>query len=812
MAEKEILLRLTIDSNQANKQLAENNELLRLNKEERIALDKQFKSGRISAEGYQRQINNLNIENKRLQTSNAALTKSAVAQKGSIAALRGEYSVLRERLNNAVVGLDITQKEFDDLSKKAFQAQVAIRNFDRSISGANQLVGEYDRGLKKANGTMNLFKQGLGAIGVTLGAGALISGLKNTITLFQTQEKAERQLSTALGFTSKALLDQASALQKVTTFGDEATLQAQALLAGFGLNESQLLRLTPALQDYAALIGADITTAANKLNNVLNGTSTSLRGTSVHLSVTASKAERFNEVMKALTEEGIKGQAQALAQTEGGRLEQLQNNFGDLAEKIGEKVLPLVNDFLEAILKLVEFVSNASDAYDEFLEQNEWLATTMDVLKTSVMAVTSPIGTLIGYLWDTEEAAEAEAAAIAKAAEDQRKMNEAIAQANALMEKYPDQIKEVGESFKNLFQGEGSIIDRFKDLGSTIIQAGREMIEIDKKLEEQEKRRQEALKSRDKEVNFLKQLREANQLAQKEGLERIEFQKNLELEEAKNSIKNRDLLQKTLNEINIKYGLQTESFIKQQKEKEAQDDQKSRDDAQKRAEEAAKKSIESARAEAEAKKAIKEQENRNTLILGKAAINLGVQLAGENKEAQKPFKIAEALINTYTGAAAAIAPPPLGLGPVAGIPLAAITIASGLANVAKIAQFQDGGILEGPSHANGGIPVRLRNGGMVEAEGGEGMINKRAMSSGVKLSVSGTPRQIASRINQVGGGKKFQDGGILSSSIKAPIDAANDQSRALMTTIMNMPKPVVSITEIRRANNKVQITENTGRF
>ena len=45
-----------------------------------------------------------------------------------------------------------------------------------------------------------------------------------------------------------------------------------------------------------------------------------------------------------------------------------------------------------------------------------------------------------------------------------------------------------------------------------------------------------------------------------------------------------------------------------------------------------------------------------------------------------------AVINTWSGATAALAPPPVGAGPIAGIPLAATIVMAGLANVMKISK------------------------------------------------------------------------------------------------------------------------------
>ncbi len=59
-------------------------------------------------------------------------------------------------------------------------------------------------------------------------------------------------------------------------------------------------------------------------------------------------------------------------------------------------------------------------------------------------------------------------------------------------------------------------------------------------------------------------------------------------------------------------------------------------------------------------------------------------LLGEESKAGKALAVGQALINTYSAATAALAPPPLGAGPIFG-PVAAVgAIASGLANVKKI--------------------------------------------------------------------------------------------------------------------------------
>jgi hypothetical protein len=79
--------------------------------------------------------------------------------------------------------------------------------------------------------------------------------------------------------------------------------------------------------------------------------------------------------------------------------------------------------------------------------------------------------------------------------------------------------------------------------------------------------------------------------------------------------------------------------------------------------------------------------------------------------AQQGFAIATSIINTQMAAVAALAPPPIGLGPVAGAPYAATIEALGAANVGVIAaqtlvgvaQSYDGGGFTGYGSRSGGI-------------------------------------------------------------------------------------------------------------
>ena len=180
--------------------------------------------------------------------------------------------------------------------------------------------------------------------------------------------------------------------------------------------------------------------------------------------------------------------------------------------------------------------------------------------------------------------------------------------------------------------------------------------------------------------------------------------------------------------------------------------------------------------------------------------------AEEKKQAKrrKEAAIAQALINgalAITGLVSSYAP--LGIAGV--IPLAiqtAATIGTTALQVATISaqQFEDGGLLQGKSHAQGGIPFTINGVGGFEAEGGEAIINKRSTAM---------YKPLLSAINEAGGGKKFQQGAILGADFSTMNTASGSISRSDISELIN--KPIfVSVTDIQNtAQRQVRVTERS---
>lgn len=129
----------------------------------------------------------------------------------------------------------------------------------------------------------------------------------------------------------------------------------------------------------------------------------------------------------------------------------------------------------------------------------------------------------------------------------------------------------------------------------------------------------------------------------------------------------------------------------------------------------------------------------------------------KNAELIKQFEKARILVNLYAEisgyykAAAGQGPLGIALAVVQSI-TAGARAALGISKV-NSQKFQYGGLLDGPSHTYGGVPITMGGAQVAEAEGGEAFINKRSTAAF---------RPVLSAINSFNGwGRRFETGGVL---------------------------------------------------
>lgn len=228
------------------------------------------------------------------------------------------------------------------------------------------------RGAKKSKQDISGLSSSIGSLGRSalnagaayFGARGLIQGLMESTRLAGVQEQAEKSLEVALGKRSQALLDQASALQKVTTFGDEAIIGVQASLAAFLDSEEQIKLATEATLDLSVAMGMDLKSAGDLIAKTLGSSTNAMSRYGVEVEGAVGSTERI----ESLTNNVAKlfgGQAAAQAQTYAGSVQQLKNQLGDMGEQIGRIVIPVFEELAPHLRTAIDFWSKYLDVGKE---------------------------------------------------------------------------------------------------------------------------------------------------------------------------------------------------------------------------------------------------------------------------------------------------------------------------------------------------------------------------------------------------------------------------------------------------------------
>jgi hypothetical protein len=142
-----------------------------------------------------------------------------------------------------------------ELKAKTTKLEAALKRIQKETKKTDKEVSRFrisTAGLRRSIGALRN-----NMLLVSFAFGGTLASVNKLVSAYGQQELAEKKLSAALGFTSKALLTQASALQQTTSFGDEAIIGVQALIGAFTKDEEQIKVLTQTTLDLAAAKGME---------------------------------------------------------------------------------------------------------------------------------------------------------------------------------------------------------------------------------------------------------------------------------------------------------------------------------------------------------------------------------------------------------------------------------------------------------------------------------------------------------------------------------------------------------------------------
>lgn len=242
------------------------------------------------------------------------------------------------------------------------RARNLLVKINGDASGFEKAMGSVEKSSGGISGAFTKATAGSKILaGAVLGAGAAAAGFGiMSVKAYSESQDALAQLNAVLksthgaaGLTTQDLTEQATALQKVTKFSDEAVMATQSMLLTFTKIKGPILQgATQAALDMAQALGMDGTQAAMQLGKALNAPATGLTKLQ-RIGVTFSDAQKKqietmvaanntagaqSVILKELQTE-FGGSAVAAGKTFSGQLTILKNTFGDLQESVGQVIL-----------------------------------------------------------------------------------------------------------------------------------------------------------------------------------------------------------------------------------------------------------------------------------------------------------------------------------------------------------------------------------------------------------------------------------------------------------------------------------------
>ena len=241
----------------------------------------------------------------------------------------------------------------------------------------------------------------------------IIAGIHKAMDAYMIQSAAETKLTeiyrTRMGVTqqaAQATIDYANALQKQGIIGDEVLLSGAQQLATFAQYPGTINSLLPAMGNLLAqqkgvnATAQDATQIGNLMGKVLQGQTGALK----RVGITFTEAQE--QVLKYGTEEeraamlaqvitdNVGNMNKVMAETPEGKIQQMKNAFGDMAEQIGATLAPVLAD-------LANWIStNLMPKLQSLIEwfQGNPVAAKVIVAVAGILAVGGPLLILIGTL------------------------------------------------------------------------------------------------------------------------------------------------------------------------------------------------------------------------------------------------------------------------------------------------------------------------------------------------------------------------------------------------------------------------------
>lgn len=283
-------------------------------------------------------------------------------------------------------------------------------SYDRMLKNAVKGTRQATKDVEQMTKRMEKFAGGLKAVGASMArAGRNLSVAVTApivalgfvaVKAFNTQERAEKQLEAALesnGREVKSLLADykqfASALQGITTVGDETTLQMLQQAEAMGLSGESAKRASKNAIALAKAMGLNEKSALRYTASLEQGTTTMLNRYLPVLKDIEDDTERAAKAQQLLA--NMFKVAEAEAKTFGGVVQQMKNDLGDLFEEFGGIIAEALTPFVKMLSQVVKWFQKLSPATKKWIVGIAALVATLGPALVALGGLVAALGFVI---------------------------------------------------------------------------------------------------------------------------------------------------------------------------------------------------------------------------------------------------------------------------------------------------------------------------------------------------------------------------------------------------------------------------------
>lgn len=234
-------------------------------------------------------------------------------------------------------------------------------------------------GISSATEKVVLWSQALNILKTAWSAAGKVAGwLWESVEMANKNARAVNMLSAAyqnVGYTAEGALKQAKAfateMQNLTGIADEAFLDAQRLLANYGVVGAKAQEGIRAAYALSVSQGMNFETALMQIAKAAAGSTASLSRYGIVLGDNVKEGEKFDAVLKQINDK-FGASAQAAMGDMASQVNALKQSWGDLREEIGQYVIPALQKAISVAkeaLNAVNFLFNKDRTADQIAYQ-----------------------------------------------------------------------------------------------------------------------------------------------------------------------------------------------------------------------------------------------------------------------------------------------------------------------------------------------------------------------------------------------------------------------------------------------------------